>query len=176
MWMCLLQHYMSTWRVQKFLYICTQTSQMVIITGGQAAILIWKWAKISYVLSHPSWPPHPAAGQPLRPVSPLGEGGRRTATPHPMQQHASLVTGTCSPPKQDRHASNHHHFKGERAYLALQSLIQKEKNNQVSFETCLLLELRQTRVDLTLKTSILTCTMYTAVTPNLPLTSAKAAL
>lgn len=85
-----------------------------------------------------------------RPVSPSGEGGQGTATPHPTQ-HTSLGMGTCSPPKQDGHASNHHHFKGERAYLALQSLIQKDKNNQMCFETCLLPELRQTRVDLTLK-------------------------
>ena len=97
-----------------------------------------------------------------RPPSPSGEGGRGTATPHPTQ-HASLGTGTRSPPKQDGHVSNHHHFKGECAYPALQSLIQKEKTNQMCFETCLLLELRQRRVDLMLKTSTLTCTMYTAV-------------
>lgn len=67
--------------------------------------------------------------------------------------------------------------KGERAYLAfLQSLIQKEKTNQMCFETCLLLELRQPRVDLTLKTSMLICTTHNAGISNLSLTSAKAAL
>lgn len=98
---------------------------------------------------------------------------RGTAAPQP-RQHASPGTGTPSPPKQDGHVSSHHHFKGERAYLALQSLIQKEETNQMCFETCLWLERRQTRVDLAPKTSILTCTMYTAAIFNPPLASAKA--
>lgn len=110
-----------------------------------------------------------------RSLSPSGEGSQGTATPH-LTQHTSLGMGTRSPPEPDGHTSNHHHFKGEHAYLALQSLIQKEKTNQVCFESCLLLEVRQTRVDLTLKTSILTCTMYAAVISNPPLTSAKPGL
>lgn len=79
-----------------------------------------------------------------------------------LKQHASLGMGIRSLLEKDRHVSKHYHFKGEQAYLALQSLIQKEKTNQMCFETHLLLEPRQTRADLMLKTSILTCTIQPA--------------
>lgn len=146
---------------------------MVIIIGGQAAVLIWEWTKIGYVLSHPSQPPHPIVGQPGG-HSPH-QGRAAEGPPHPTP---------CSTPLWARVHVLHINkmgtrqtittSKGERAFL--QSLIQKEKTNQMCFETCLLLELRQTRVDMTLKTSILICTMYNAGISNLSLTSAKAAL
>lgn len=147
---------------------------MVIIIGRQAAGLISEWAKIGCVVPHPSWPPHPAVGQSLLEVTlPCIRGGwlRNCHTAAQSSGH-----GAHPPAKQDRHVSNHHHFKGECAYLAFLNLIQKEKTNQKCFETCLLLELMQMRVDMTLKASALTCTIYNAVISNLSLTSAKAAL
>lgn len=93
--------------------------------------------------------------------SPSEKSSQGTIQTYPTQ-HTSLGMGICSLHEQDRHMSKHYHFKGEQAYLALQSLIQKEKTNQMCFETHLLLELRQTRADLMSKTSVLTCTIQLA--------------
>lgn len=131
----------------------------------------WKVSKNRLCSLSPFLATTPSCQTTWRTLSPPGTEG----LPHPSPGSTpSPGTGTPSPPKQDGHVSSHHHFKGERAYLALQSLIQKEETNQMCFETCLWLERRQTRVDLVPKTSILTCTMYTAAISNPPLASAKA--
>lgn len=148
---------------------------MVIIIGGQAAVLIWEWVKIGCVVPHPSWPPHPAVGQPGGHSPPIKGGWPRDRHPAAQAECCSGY-GAHPSPKQDRHVSSHHRFKEECAHLAFLNLIQKEKTNEKCFETCLLLELMQMRVDMTLKASALTCTTYTAAISNLPLTSAKAAL
>lgn len=172
MWMWLVQHYMSTWLVQKF-FIHTRTS----LTDGfnyrrASCSPNLKASKNRLCSLSPFLATTPNCWTTWWPFSPSREGGQAL---HPRQR-ASRGTGTPFPPKQHGHASNHHRFKGERACLALQSLIQKERTNQTCFETCLLLELRQTRVDLTLKTSILTRAMCTAVISSPALASAKAAL
>lgn len=104
-----------------------------------------------------------------RSLSPSGDGDWQTNTHTPLWAPIHVLHLNKTGTRQIITAS-----KGKRAYLALQSLIQEEKN-LIGF-SCLLLELRQTRVDLTLKTSVLTCTTYSAVISNAPLASAKASL